>query len=446
MSNKDQKILTRLPTRPLERNLRLTRLGLTAGSQIAVHSVANLFRSAKSQRASDRTFYRDQAQALADELGRLKGSVMKAGQMLSLYGQYFLPEEAVQVLSGLQDDTPAVEWRALAPMLQRALGRERLRELEIDETPLAAASLGQVHRARRRKDGLQLCIKLRYPGVAEAIESDVSTLHRLVVMTRLAPRGLNLEPVFDEVREMLHRETDYGAEARFTEDYAARLAGDVRYAVPRVLTEYSSDTVLTTTFEQGLHVKDPQVQGLPQARRDALGAAALELFLRELFAWGQVQTDPHFGNYRVRFCPNEDRLVLLDFGATRIFSRGFVEGYAQIVRGALDKDRAQLEQGAQAIGLMQPGFPPEVLEGFAELCDLIVEPFQKGRVYDWGRSDLPQRTTSSIARNALSRHFRVPPREMVFLHRRLAGVFILLATLRAKVDGRAALLQHLSDL
>ena len=442
MSNNDRKSLTRLPTRPLERNLRLTKLGLTAGTQIAVHSFANLFRSAKAAKESDRRFYREQAQQLADELGQHKGRVMKAGQMLSLYGQYFLPEEAVQVLSGLQDDTPAVAWKTLLPMLERSIGRERLRELDIDPQPLAAASLGQVHRARPKKDGRELCIKLRYPGVAEAIESDVRTLQRLMSMTRLAPEGLNLEPIFDEVREMLHRETDYNAERRFTEDYARRLSGDARYAVPTVIADYSSDTVLTTTIESGLHVKDPQVQALSLARRNALGAAALELFLNEFFVWGQVQTDPHFGNYRFRLSDGGDKLVLLDFGATRVFGRGFIEGYADIVHSALKRDRAGLSRGAQAIGLMQPGFPPEVLEGFAELCDLIVEPF-RGGVYDWQLSDLPQRTTASIARNALSRHFRLPPREIVFLHRRLAGVFILLATLGVKLEARAALMQHL---
>ncbi|MEK6805307.1 MAG: AarF/ABC1/UbiB kinase family protein [Pseudomonadota bacterium] len=445
MKDKDKKSLTRLPTRPLERNLRLTRLGLTAGSQIAVHSVANLFRSRKSQKESDRAFYREQAQNLAEELGQLKGSVMKAGQMLSLYGQYFLPEEAVQVLSGLQDDTPAVEWKVLAPLLEHALGHERLRELDIEQTPLAAASLGQVHRARRKRDGLELCIKIRYPGVAEAIESDVRTLQRLLAMTRMAPPGLSLESIFDEVREMLHRETDYGAERRFTEDYGRRLAHDSRFVVPRVIGEYCSDTILTTTFESGLHVKDAATQALSQSRRNALSASALDLFLTEFFSWGQVQTDPHFGNYRIRPSEQGDRLVLLDFGATRIFGRGFIEGYAQIVRGALRDDRAGVGEGAEAIGLMQSGFPQAVQDGFSELCGLIVEPFKSDSVYDWGRSDLPQRAASSVARNALSRYFRLPPREIVFLHRRLAGVFILLATLRAQLDGRSILLQHLPD-
>ena len=430
-----------LKTRPFERNLALTRMGVTAGARIAAHEFANLFRGRASRADSNRTFYAGQARVLADELGQLKGSVMKVGQMLSLYGQYFLPPEAVEVLAGLQDNTPPVEWKSLAPVLKRALGRA-LAELEINPVPLASASLGQVHRARRKADGADLVLKVQYPGVADAIESDISTLARLISMTRLAPRGLNLEPVYAEVREMLHREVDYLAEIDHVRRFADKLAGDARYVVPRAFEEYCSDQVLALSYESGLSVRDARVRALPQARRNALAEAALDLFLRELFDWGMVQTDPHFGNYRIRLDAGGDRMVLLDFGATRLFGRGFVQGYRLMLRGALADDGAAVLRGAEGIGLMSADFPAPVVQAFVELCELIVEPF-RGGAYDWGASDLPRRVGEKIARNALTRYFRIPPREIVFLHRRLAGVFILLAALGARWDGRPLLQRHL---
>jgi predicted unusual protein kinase regulating ubiquinone biosynthesis (AarF/ABC1/UbiB family) len=466
-----------IKTRPLERNIALTRLGFGAGSKIVAHSIANIFRGQVERSEADRAFYQRQAQVLADELGKLKGSVMKAGQMLSLYGQYFLPEEAVTVLATLQDTTPSVHWKVVQPVLERAIGRKRLRELEVDEQPLAAASLGQVHRATRISDGLELCVKIQYPGVADAIESDINTLKRLIMLTRLAPRGLDVEPVFNEVREMLHREVDYESERHFTETFAERLRDDARFVVPQVVGDYCSDMVLTTTYEHGKHVRDPVVQALSQERRNALGRAFLELFLREFFDWGMVQSDPHFGNYRVRlgkdgepdqiagtsgdpvqkFLNNTDRVVLLDFGATRVFGRGFITSYAQIVHGALQRDHAAVLQGAREIGLMKEGFPKSVTDAFVRLCQLIVEPFagpdadgapaqlfnERGE-YRWGASDLPMRAGRVAAVNALSVYFRVPPREIVFLHRRMAGVFIMLATLRAELDSRTLLLDTLN--
>lgn len=449
--------ISALKTRPLERNIALTMLGLGAGGKIVAHTIANMFRDEAARDDADRDFYKERAQVLADELGNLKGSVMKAGQMLSLYGQYFLPEEAVTVLATLQDDTPAVDWKVVLPVLERGIGRDKLRDLEVDENPLAAASLGQVHRARRKRDGLEIVVKIQYPGVADAIESDIKTLSRLLMMTRLAPKGLDLEPVFNEVREMLHREVDYETERHFTQTFAEKLKDDPRFVVPRVLGEYCSDRVLTMTFEHGYHVRDAVVQGLPQERRNALSRGFLELFLREFFRWHMVQSDPHFGNYRIRpGADGQDRIVLLDFGATRVFGRGFVESYADIVRGAIEQDRASIFRGSIDIGLMNDGFPQSVLNAFAEMCEMVVEPFgeaarmpaplrnKKGE-YRWGASDLPMRAGRVAAGNALSAYFRVPPREIVFLHRRLAGVFIMLATLHGELNARDMLLHYLKQ-
>ena len=459
MANDEEKgsktTIARLKTRPLERNLALAKLGMGAGAKIALHSISNIFRGEISRSDADRRFYAEQAQVLADELGQLKGSVMKAGQMLSLYAQYFLPEEAVEVLSTLQDSSMPVAWNVVAPQLERALGSRALRELEISETPIAAASLGQAHRARRRSDGLDLVVKIQYPGVADAIDSDIRTLSRLIIASRLTPRNFDLTPIFAEVREMLLRECDYVQERRWTEQFAGRLAGDPRYGVPRVLPEYSAATVLTTTYESGVSVQDARVQALPQARRDALGLAFAELFLREFFGWRTVQTDPHFGNYRVRLDDGGlDRLVLLDFGATRAFEPQFVRDYALIVRGAQLEDSGTVGRGARSIGLIGADFPVAALESFTELCARIVEPFDPVRApaelltadgrYRFGASDLPMRVSQAAARSALSLNFRVPPREIVFLHRRLAGVFIALATLRAELDLRGPLARALS--
>ncbi|MGH8459727.1 MAG: ABC1 kinase family protein, partial [Nevskiales bacterium] len=282
--------LHKLKTRPLDRNLTMARVGIMAGTQIAGHELLNLFRSQESRTEKDRSFYTRQAQFLARELGQLKGSIMKVGQMLSLYGQYFMPEEAVDVLRGLQDDTPHVDWAIMRPVLEQRLGRARLAELEIDPEPLAAASLGQVHVAYRKRDRRKLCLKIQYPGLTQAIDSDIRTLSRLVTAARLAPRGVNLKPIMEEVRDMLHHEVDYPAELETTAWYRQQLAADSCYVVPEVFPEYSSDQVLATSFEAGEHVQADAVQNLSQIRRNRLARAALELFFREFFQWGRVQT------------------------------------------------------------------------------------------------------------------------------------------------------------
>src|SRR5699024_11082524 len=148
----------KLKTGAFDRNFAMARMSVIAGSQFAGHTVGNFLRGREGREDRDRAFYVRQAEYIADELGRLKGSVMKVGQMLSVYGQYFMPPEVIEVLRSLQDDSPPVAWAELEPVLLQRLGDATCAELEVDPEPLASASLGQVHRARRRSDGRELCI------------------------------------------------------------------------------------------------------------------------------------------------------------------------------------------------------------------------------------------------------------------------------------------------
>ncbi len=432
--------LTRLRTRPMERNWAMTRMGVATGVRAAGHVFGNLFRDQASRTEHDKAFFVEEARRFVREMGQLKGSVMKAGQMLSLYGQYFMPPEAVEILASLQDDTDHVGWTVVGPVITQSLGGERLSELQIQRVPIAAASLGQAHEAIQHSSGEKLCLKVRYPGVDEAIDSDIRTIARLLTLSRLVPRDLSLDPVFTEVREMLHREVDYLHERELLDRFGELLKNDARFVVPRTYPRYCSSEVLAMSFETGDSLKSQRVRELSPERRTRLGQSLLWLFLQEFFVWQLVQTDPHFGNYRLRLDDEggEDRWVLLDFGATRSFPQQFVREYARIVRGALNEDRAEVIRGAVGIGLMREHFPEHILDSFYALARLIVEPFCQG-VYDWGASDLPARVSQTIARSAMTRHFKIPPREIVFLHRRLAGVFITLAWLDVRFDGQPLL-------
>lgn len=448
LENKPRKSIDRIKTGAFERNFALTKMGVGAGAKIAGHTVRNFFRKGEEKDQASREFYRDQAQVLADELGQLKGSVMKAGQMLSLYGQYFLPEEAVEVLATLQDDTPSVSWSFVEPQLIDALGASTLGKLQIDRDPIAAASLGQAHLATIKSSGEKVVVKIQYPGVANAISSDVATLRRLLNATRLAPKALDLTQVFGELQDMLERECDYVLEREFTEIFTDKLADDSRFVVPKVHGEFCAQRVLTTTYQPGFSVASKEVQALSQDRRNKLARAFVDLFVKEFFEWNMVQTDPHFGNYRVQIDPSgsQDQLVVLDFGATRRFTQEFVDQYAQIVRGSLDCDRDLIAQGVLDIGLMNRSTPTSVLHGFGDLTEMIVEPFRKpfhsmvpehlytpGGAYRFGATDLPVRVGQTAAFKMMSVHFKIPPKEIIFLHRRIAGVLVTLRTLRAEL-------------
>ncbi len=435
-----KKELDSIKSKLLSRGFSLAKITLQAGTRAASHSLSQwaYSREEKDDRLS--RYLTSQIQMLAGELGQLKGSLMKAGQLLSTYGEHFLPPEANEVLKSLQYQSPPVKFALLQPVLVRELGEDKLAELEIDPKPFAAASLGQVHRARRLKDGQELALKIQYPDVDKAIASDLRFLKLVLSTSKLIPRGPRFDQIFAEVKAMLEQEVNYENELNFTQDFADKLKEDPRYRVPQVFPEYSGQRVLTTQFMEGLPSDNPEVLALPLERRNRLGQAYLELYLRELFDFACVQTDPHFGNYRIELDPEgrQDRLILLDFGAVRQVEPEFLKPYQRLVMAALNKDGLGVQRAGEDLGLLKDSDPPELVEKYLQLCFLITEPFYGPEAYDWGSSDLPQRVAKVGADLVASFHLRSPPHQTVFLDRKLGGTFVFLSKLGCQAQFRSS--------
>jgi predicted unusual protein kinase regulating ubiquinone biosynthesis (AarF/ABC1/UbiB family) len=440
-----KKPLKNLRTGSLSRSFSLARLGLEAGAKAAGHAVGGLLRSEAAQEAKRQALLLGQAAKLAQELGELKGSLMKAGQMLSVYGEHFLPPEINQILKSLQSDSPPVEWAATHKVLKKQLGEAKLARLEIDEEPIGAASLGQVHRARVKATGQELALKIQYPGVDRAIDGDIKSLQRLLAMSEWLPKIPATEGIFEEVRQMLKREVNYELELEMLQFFGKELAGDPRYVVPRAFPEFSTARVLAMSYEPGIAIDSHDVGALSLPRRNALGAAALDLYFRELFVWNRVQTDPHFGNFRVRLGQGKepDQLVLYDFGAVRDLSQAFLKDYRRMLHGTFHSDRALFEAGAYALKVLAPDDPQELKDLFYSLCVAITEPFLEPQPYIWKGTDLPRRVSQITWEIVKSFPLRSPPREVVFLDRKMAGMFTLQAVLNAKFDARALLARYL---
>ncbi len=429
MAVKSKKTIQRIPGSAIERSLRVFGFGIKTGI---------------SAIAKTRTAIQ-QAEALAKMMGEMKGSMMKAGQLLGLVGEHFFPKEVNAILRTLNAQSDPVAWPVIEKALVRRLGRERMAKLVIDEDPWAAASLGQVHRANVLATDQKICIKIQYPGVAKAIEGDLRNLRVILKFMGALPIKIDDGPIFAEVRTMLRREVDYVQEKESTREYSALVAGDPRFLVPEVIDEYSGPRILATTWIDSVEIEDVAVKSMTESRRKALAQSFLELFLAEFFSWNLVQTDPHFGNYRVRLGSGDepDRLVLLDFGAVRRFPPSFVRRYAQMVRAALDGDEAAMAAAGKDIGILPRNASASMTRIFVELCNLVIEPFNHG-VYDWGKSDLPQRATRMGVKLVVDERLPSPPRELLFLDRKLGGVFIFLSHLGARIDGRPLLEKAIS--
>ncbi len=449
----------RIKTGALERRFSLARAGVVAGARFAFSSAGNLLNRGDERSARQKEILAEQAQYLVRELGKLKGSVVKIGQMMALLGEHFLPEEITAALHTLESETTALQWSALEPHLRAQLG-ERMNELDIDPEPLGAASLGQVHKARRKSDGLELALKIQYPGVADAIDSDLDAVVRLLRLTRAVPITEDFQGWLDEVRSMLKREVNYHLEAETTRHFGDILRGDPMFRVPDVFLEYSTGNVLCTSFEKGVGVNDPRVTALPQDRRNRIGKAIMDICCREVFVWGKMQTDPNFGNYLIRIDDETGRdvIVLLDFGAFRDFDDTILGPGKEMIRASYFRDRERLVNAMHQLQFLDKSVPDNTLDGFVELCFMAVEVLADPDVhpmpdyvlngkkeYLWGKSDLPDRVMLKASKSALSLHFDIPPKEFIFLARKLLGAYTFLHVIRAEVRGDTILRPYLQD-
>ncbi len=422
----------RIRTGLFSRSLSLAKMAVSTGTKIAVHNITTVLDELETKDIKWAVLLKERTESIANELGLLKGSLLKAGQMLSMYGEHFLPPEANQFLRKLQSDVPPLDWSIIENILLEQFGTDVLSQLEIEKTPLGSASLGQAHKAVIKKTGQVLVLKIQYPGVAEAIDSDLKSLKSALSLLKLLPKNFNSNAIFDEVKNMLQQELDYEQEATETELYREKLLGDSRFRVPLVYREFCRTKVIATSFESGISPGDTRIESRNQEQRNLLAENFLYLYFMELFEWGTVQTDPHLGNYKI----DGDQLVLLDFGAIRRYDLEFLKSYRKMIRSAILQDRRSLRAVAEKMKFISEEDDPVIQQLFEEFCLMIVEPFLSSKDYDWGNTDLPERATAILMRIFKRFHLRSPPSEILFLDRKMGGVFIFLKVLRAKINGR----------
>jgi predicted unusual protein kinase regulating ubiquinone biosynthesis (AarF/ABC1/UbiB family) len=431
---------------PQTRLGRLARIGLAAGELAVGGAIEGLRRLGQpgSTSAGSPLFTASTARRLAERLSNLRGAAMKLGQLISLQGEEVLPPEFAQALAVLRSSAAPMP----SEQLHRVLGREygkgwQRRFSEFSDEPIAAASIGQVHRARTR-DGRDLALKIQYPGVARSIASDVDNVAALLRVAQLLPLGIDVRAIAVEAKRQLQQEADYVAESRFLERYAGLVADDADLHVPRVHWDYTTPRVMAMDFVDGVPLETMASADVPQKTRDKLGAALEHLMFRELFEFRVMQTDPNFANYLVE--PASGRLVLLDFGATQVFPLAMVENFRRITRAVVDRDRAAIAAAAIAIGYLPPDAPPKQVEAVIDVILLVCEPLQYRGRYDFGRSDLPARARDFGFDLAFKRGLlKAPPPATMFLHRKLVGMYLLVARLGARVDVRKLIQPLLVD-
>lgn len=434
-----------LPSSPVpsSRLGRLARLGSmatgVAGNMLMTG--ARQLAQGKRPKFSDLLLTPANAARITHQLAQMRGAAMKVGQLISMDAGDLLPPEMAAILARLRSDAQAMPQRQVQAVLTANWGAKWQQRFEpFSFTPIAAASIGQVHRAQTR-DGRDLAIKIQYPGVRKSIVSDVNNVASLLRLSGLIPKSLDIAPLLAEAKRQLREEADYQAEGEHLQRFAELLAQAPEFVVPALHPDLTTRNVLAMSFVGGVPVES--MVDAPQAERDRIANLLVSLLFRELFEFGLMQTDPNFANYR--FDPVTRQLILLDFGATRAFPLSFGQGYRQLMVAAMAGDRAAMTQAGLTIGYFDARTQPKHQSAVLDMFEMALVPLRFKGNFDFGSTDMVQRLREAGMALGLDRDFwHIPPIDTLFLHRKLGGLYLLAARLKARINVRQLALPYLT--
>ena len=443
MSERKNSRQSRVPT---TRVGRLVRLGLTAG-ELAVGGLAEGVKRATGKPADEAVnmfLTTANAEKLARRLARMRGAAMKLGQVLSMEGADIIPEEFARALAILRDSAHTMPDSQIRRVMGRNYGKgweERFERFDFE--PIAAASIGQVHRAIT-KDGRDLALKIQYPGVARSIDSDVDNLAMFLRMANILPVEMDVKGIIAEAKRQLRQEADYTIEADYLRAYRELVRDEENFVVPKVHDDLTTKHILAMDRVEGLPLESLREEGVPQEERDRVGRLLETLLFRELFEFRTMQTDPNFANYLYQ--PDTGRIVLLDFGSTKTFEADFVEGYRDISRALIRDDEDGVLHYAEQIGYIDPGASPAHAWRILEKIRLVCEPICVDGVYDFAGAELTSRARDAgmdMMLKSRMDELKTPPPETVFLHRKLVGSYLICARIKAHVNVQELICEHL---
>ncbi|MEP5939159.1 MAG: AarF/ABC1/UbiB kinase family protein [Erythrobacter sp.] len=374
------------------------------------------------------------AQRLTDRLSHLRGAAMKMGQMISMDAGDILPPELTQILAAMRDKANFMPARQLDGVLKAEWGKDwRNRFKWFNPRPIAAASIGQVHKAMTR-DGKLLAIKVQYPGVADSIDSDVDNVASLLKLSGLLPDELDIVPLLAAAKEQLKEEADYLREGEQMRLFGERLANDTGFVVPSLNEALTGPRILAMSFEEGSPIEDLADEA--QDTRNAVFERLVRLVTRELFEFGVMQTDPNFANFRYR--TSDGKIILLDFGATRDVAPQVQSAYRNLLLAGLDADPVRIKAEALNAGFINPTVIKRQGESLDKMIGIIASEMSRDAPFDFGdRAFVPLLRDEGMAIAQDKKSWHIPPVETLFVQRKVSGTALLGARLKAVINIRA---------
>lgn len=410
--------MTKLPTGIWKRGSKLA----FAASKIALTEVSSRLKSWETEKEKLESQLAT-TRALVKTLSELKGASMKLGQLLSLDFGDFLPPEIIKVLEGLHQDAVSLSYKDIEKILKQELGNKFDELSDISQKPIASASIGQVHTAWLGDK--KVVLKVQYPNVAKTIPQDVKILSTLLTqLARIQNKQIDFSPLLQEVSEVMRLEADYLNELKMLQQYRENFK-DSRFVIPDGYADFSTDKVLCLDFVEGQKLTD-WLQTADSDLKEKVADDLLMLYLKEFFQHGLVQTDPNPGNF---FITPENKIALLDFGAVKFYKAEFISGYTKVIKAALAENREQVLQHSYEMGFIDPRENDETKNTYCDLINLVANHFRTYDIFDFKDKSFITESQKLAWQLSKKSQFSPPPKELIFLHRKLGGIFVLIRKL-----------------
>ena len=417
------------------RNLQLARIGVGVGSTYASASARKLFASAERRVEIDAERQLRTAEQVAERLGHLKGALMKVGQMAS-YLDDGLPEPVRLALAELQANAPPMSGELAAEVITEELGGPPEKVfLEWDPAPIAAASIGQVHRAMIRDPSTgrerAVAVKVQYPGVAAAIAADLQNTDLIGMFLRQTFSSLDPTELVAEIKQRLSEELDYRQERDNQQRFVDFYRGHPFFSVPEVIHPLCTARVLTTDLAAGATWRE--ALAWDQRQRDQIGEGLFRFVFRSLYRMQAFNGDPHPGNYLFH---GDGRITFLDFGLVRYFSSDEIAVFAGLVKAAaVDHDAAAFRDLVERAGLLLPGAPVDT-DDVGEYFSDFYAPVADDAPMRWTKEYASQIVRHTFDRTSPIAQYATVPRAFVFIQRINLGLYALLGDLGAQGNYR----------
>ena len=356
-----------------------------------------------------------------EELAKLRGAALKIGQLLSLEANDFLPEQVSKMLGDLRNKNFHMPNYQLGEVLRKNYGDGFLDKFsEFNETPIAAASIGQVHKCKYCNK--RLILKIQYPKIRESIESDINNIRLVTKNLGILPKSFDFDKLLEAGKTQLLNETDYLLEAAHQKKFYSLLKTDKKFVVPKINEKLTTTKILAMEYHNGVTID--QVSHHDQKTKNSIINNLVELAFKEIFDFNLIQTDPNFANFL--YDDTSKKIVLLDFGATSKISKKNIRVFKDILIGLALGRKDMVEKALITLKIFGPNASNSVKNYLLDMIWDLSLPLRKNKEFDFlhciSTEDLNMLTSTLINQKD---KFQLPDPQILFIQRKVAGIFLL---------------------